>query len=736
LIPSDLGVTVERERFVATGRDRGPFDHLLRTAADAFGADAIGVVLAGTGADGSIGMKRLKEAGGLTVAQQVVGDGSALPASSIETGFVDFVLPLHEIAAHIQTPVDVKWPPAESQAATDTLRDILALVRVRSGHDFSAYKRATLYRRIARRMQVCECATLEAYHRYLREHPHELPHLLRDFLISVTNFFRDAEAFTALEQDIVPRLFANKGSNDQVRVWVTGCATGEEAYSIGMLLLEYASTLRAPPALQIFATDIDEAALAEARRGCYSDAIVADLTPERLVRFFTRESGQYRVTKELRELLLFSPHNVLRDPPFSRLDMVSCRNLLIYLDRDAQTRVLSLFQFGLRAQGVLFLGSSESAENTSTFAPLDVKNRLFLRQGTMVAANTPTLQAQRWNLPVLPNMPVVRERTTPIGEIHHRLVEYYAPPSMLLNSDLDVVHLSEHAGRYLQMAGGEPTRQALRLIHPELRLELRAAIYAARQSNAERRIVHFSDAAGSRHVEIRVRSVDMPDLGHGGVLVTFDDVPATMEEAKVIDDAGTIEPVMRQLEEELLRTRDQLRTTVEQYETSLEELKASNEELQAINEELRSATEELETSKEELQSVNEELTTLNQELKIKVDEISQANSDLQNLMMSTEIGVIFLDRNLNIKRFTPRVQDVFNIIPSDIGRPLTHLTHRLASDELTETAQSVLQSLRTVEKEVPTRNGSSYLVRWLPYRSIDDRIDGVVVTLIDVSDLR
>ncbi|HEY6039539.1 MAG TPA: PAS domain-containing protein, partial [Kofleriaceae bacterium] len=324
-----------------------------------------------------------------------------------------------------------------------------------------------------------------------------------------------------------------------------------------------------------------------------------------------------------------------------------------------------------------------------------------------------------------------------VGDLHHRLVEYYAPPSVLLNSELDIVHLSEHAGKYFTLGGGEPTRQALRLVVPWLRADLRTAIYAARQTGEERRIVRYEDNGEGKHLELRVRRVDMPELGQGATLVMLDDRPAAADvPAQALGSGTSMEPVVREIEEELHRTRDQLRTTVEQYETSLEELKASNEELQAINEELRSATEELETSKEELQSVNEELTTLNHELKIKIDELSHANSDLQNLMMSTEIGVIFLDRSLHIKRFTPRVQDVFNIIPSDIGRPLTHLTHRLHYEELAGTAQTVLQTLRTVEKEIPTRDGKSYLVRWLPYRSIDDRIDGVVLTLIDVSDIR
>ncbi|HEY6032705.1 MAG TPA: CheR family methyltransferase, partial [Kofleriaceae bacterium] len=406
LVPADRRVLVERGQLVVAGPDHGPFDQLLRGVADAITLRAVGIVLAGHGTDGSLGIKRIKETGGLTIAERVTGDEAALPAAAIETGFIDLVLPLEAIAEHVaqiaSEPPLAEDDPAHEADASDALRDILTLVRVRAGHDFSSYKRATLYRRIARRMQVCECSTLEAYQRYLRERPHELPHLLRDFLISVTNFFRDADSFEALAAETIPRMFQHKTSSDQVRVWVTGCATGEEAYSLGILLLEHAATQRSGTPIQIFATDIDEPALAEARSGLYSSAIASDVSPERLARFFTREGDQYRVTKELRELILFSPHNVLRDPPFSRLDLVSCRNLLIYLNREAQNRVLTMFHFGLRTDGRLFLGSSESAEGTSLFGVVDPKHRIFVRLSVPATLGDATLATGRWQ----PNIPV------------------------------------------------------------------------------------------------------------------------------------------------------------------------------------------------------------------------------------------------------------------------------------------------------------------------------------------
>jgi two-component system CheB/CheR fusion protein len=726
----------------------GALDRMLRSLADQRGANATVVVLGGTVADGTLGIRRMREAGGLTICQRTSDDGamSELPHTAIVSGNVDLVLPVDEIAERV---VSLAKADPIARAATDMvmgredlLQEILAMIRIRTGHDFSWYKRATLLRRLARRMQVCATESLSDYHRVLREQPAELGNLLRDFLISVTNFFRDPEAFDALAETVIPRLFRGKDHTDQVRVWVAGCATGEEAYSIAMLLSEYAMSLPAPPQLQVFATDIDEEALAEARAGIYPTQIATDVTAARLQRFFVYENDHFRVCKELREMILFSPHNVLRDPPFSRLDLVSCRNLLIYLNREAQNRVINTFHFALRHDGYLLLGSSESAEGMQQFSPTDAKNRIFERRIAPSAIATEAFVTAPRFLPTRTPSATSSGDSKPIGtfgELHHRAVEMYAPPSVLVNEDLDIVHLSENANKFLSFAGGEPSRQILRLVHPALRFELRGALYAARQPEnrgSVTRVVRFSEDGKQRAIEIRVRSVNIAEAGPATLLVMFDELDRAPEAAAHADASGHIEPVVREMEEELQRLREQLRTTIEQYETSLEELKASNEELHAINEELRSATEELETSKEELQSLNEELTTLTHELKHKVDELSRTNGDLQNLMSSTDIGVLFLDRQMSIKRFTPRIQQVFNLIPSDIGRPLEHITHRLDYADLAKAARQVIAELRTVDREVTSSEGKRYLVRMLPYRSLDDRIEGVVVTFVDVTDLK
>ena len=742
VVPPDRGVVIGPDSIVIDGaRDRAVLDLLFRSAADSVGADCAAIVLAGRANEGVLGLKRVKEVGGLTICE---ASEHGLDHAAIASGVVDLVLPIDAIsdrlAAFAAARTDVDGADNEP-AIADALRDILTLVRIRTGHDFTWYKRPTLYRRIARRMHVCQTATITEYHRYLRERPSELSSLLRDFLISVTNFFRDPEAYDALARQIVPHLFANKGAADPVRVWITGCATGEEAYSIAMLLLEHNARLHEPVPIQLFATDIDEDALAEARAGRYPASIAADVSPERLERFFVHETGGYRISRELRERVLFSPHNVLRDPPFSRLDLISCRNLLIYLNREAQDRVLDVFHFGLRATGYLFLGGSESAESvTFKFASVDTKYRIFARRssGTAQQLDAIVQAVAPWQPhPLMQTGPHLERAAASVSDLHHRLVEHYAPPSVLVNEELDIVHVGHDAGRFLTISDGEPTRQILRLVHPALRFDLRGAIYAARQPRrtTDARTVRFDDNGTTRLVELRVRAVDHLELGRGTLLILFDEVEDSRESPTTIGDPS-IEPVVREMEDDLHRTRELLRTTIEQYETSVEELKASNEELHAINEELRSATEELETSKEELQSVNEELTTLNHELEAKVEELSRANSDLQNLMTSTDLGVLFLDRDCNVKRYTPRVRDIFNIIPTDLGRPLAHLTHNLETSELPALAAQVLQDLRLIEREIVSRDRKRYLVRLLPYRSLEDRIEGVVVTMVDITVLK
>ena len=752
-------------------------DLFFRTLADTHGPHATAIVLSGIDGDGAIGIKRIKERGGLTIAQDpALAEHGGMPNSAIATGMVDWVLapadmPERLIAYH-RLEARLRLPPEEgphsAQApspARDTveaeLRDVLTFLRTRTGRDFSCYKRATILRRIGRRMQVNGVDDLPAYLGCLRTRPGEAAALLQDLLISVTNFFRDDHCFATLKKEL-PQVFAGKRPGDMVRAWVAGCATGEEAYSVAMLLNEHARTLDAPPLLQVFATDLDEQAIQFARDGLYSPVMEADVSEERLRRYFMREARGYRVRREIRETVLFAKHDLLKDSPFSRLDLVSCRNLMIYLNREAQSRLFEVFHFALRPEGLLFLGSSESAEDAAAlFSALDKKHRLFRqrpaqRTAFAVANGAGSLaavleaQTQRGSLSYagrhferapdqaeesrsMPSEP----RGMSWGELHFRMLEHIAPPSALVDAEHEILHLSPQAGRFLQLAGGEPSRNLVRLVHPALRIELRAALYEARESAGEAvaPAVPVEIDGQALHVTLRVRA--MPELASELLLVTFCAL-APGERSRPAEEPLRSErdPLSRQLDQELERVKSQLRETVEQYEASTEELKASNEELQAMNEELRSATEELETSREELQSINEELGTVNQEMKGKVDELARANSDLQNLMDATAIATVFLDRELRIKRFTPAAVSLFNLIPGDVNRPLDDLRSPLRYAELGDDARRVLERLMPIEREVSDAGGRWFLARLLPYRTLDDHIAGVVLTFVDISELR
>ncbi|MFT3883313.1 MAG: CheR family methyltransferase [Gemmatales bacterium] len=767
-------------KLVELKSDRGKrvaVDLFFRSLADTHGPHAAAVVLSGADGDGAIGIKRIKERGGLTIAQDPEeAEHAGMPRASIGTGMVDWVLKVAEIPKRLleyqsnearvklppeDGPVPIPVPISSADDGEAALRDVLVFLRTRTGCDFSYYKRATIVRRIARRMQVNSVDDVPSYLSFLRTHPGESGALLQDLLISVTNFFRDREAFTALEKHI-PELFKNKSSNEMIRVWVPACATGEEAYSLAMLLLEHAQQLDSPPTLQVFACDLDEGAIKIARGGHYADAISADVSEERLRRFFVKDHSGYRIRRELREMVLFATHDLLKDPPFSRMDLISCRNLLIYLNRDAQERVFDTFHFSLKTDGLLFLGTSESVEDGNRqFRVVDKKHRIYIRHGsprpglpipTGSSALLRVIDAQERTQiePVVhgrrfipESIPLAHSNFRPqldrnsLADLHLKLIERFAQPSVIVNAEHDLVHISEHAGQFLQFGGGEPTTNLLRVVHPHLRVELRTALFRATEIN------EVVDSLGIQaEIEGQPCTIDLHvspahEIAPGLLLVVFEKRTAHSEPEGTgkPNQPTTPEPAVRHLERELEQVKGRLRDTIEQYEASTEELKASNEELQAMNEELRSATEELETSREELQSINEELTTVNQEMKGKMDEIAHANSDLQNLMASTSIATVFLDRDLSIMRYTPSAVDLFHLIPGDLGRPLAHLKHRLSYPELISDAEQVLRKLVPLEREVQGED-DWFLARLQPYRTIEDHIAGVVLTFVNVTDRR
>lgn len=747
-------------------------DLFFRSLADTHGPRAIAVVLSGADSDGSIGIKRIKERGGLTIAQDPdEAEHHGMPQSAISTGMVDWILPVAQMPARIidyisreqklrvppedgPQPVQVAPPASESESEA-ALRELLAFLRARTGRDFSYYKRATVIRRVSRRMQINGLHDVPAYLSFLRTHPGEAGALLQDLLISVTNFYRDREAFVALEK-LVPELFRNRGPGDTVRVWTPGCATGEESYSLAIMLLEHARKLDAPPSVQVFGCDLDDAAIQVARAGIYSETIEADVSEERLRGYFIKDRHGYRVRREVREVVLFASHDLLKDAPFSRMDLVSCRNLLIYLNRDAQRRALDIFHFALRPKGLLLLGTSESVEEDSTlFDVLDKKHRIFRHRATQkvglpVPIGPSTLlraleaQEQAHRGPVLHSPSFARSATPPgaevstgndnlsLGELHFKLVERFAPPSVVVNTDYEIVHLSENAGRFLIISGGEPTLNLLRVVHPMLRLEVRAALIQATETGQTIEVKNLPIELGGKKRGVTIQVSPSRELVPGFLLVTFETTDLGGDETRPTQPLEP-EPVVRQLEREIEIVKLRLRDTVEQYEGNTEELKASNEELQAINEELRSATEELETSREELQSINEELATVNTELKSKLDELSHANSDLHNLMAATAIATLFVDRELRITRYTPPAVRLFKLIPGDLGRPLADLRNMLEYPELSADAEMVLQQLTPIEREIRSFD-EWFLARFLPYRTLDDRIAGVVLTFVDITE--
>jgi two-component system CheB/CheR fusion protein len=746
---SSLGLTeMERPRGAHVA-----IDIFFRTLAEVHRERAVAIVMSGTGSDGAVGLTRIKEQGGVTIAQSPAdAEHEGMPDAAIRTGVVDFVLPVGDMPQKLielwQNARTIEMPPVGDgevqvahvpepdavEQAEAALQRVIAILLNRTGHDFKQYKRATILRRIERRLQVRAVHTLPEYRALLEADPRECNALLDDMLIGVTNFFRDREAFEAVERDIIPELFKDKEPGDEIRVWVPACSSGEEAYSLAMLLADHAADMPQPPPFQVFASDIDNGAIAQARGGSYPSSIITDVAPVRLRRHFTKEDDRYHIRKGIRDRILFAAHNVLRDPPFSRLDMVSCRNLLIYLNREVQARVLEMFHFALKPGGYLFLGSSESAESVADyFVVVDKKNRIYRARQTSRSLGSGThVTSHVSRLPESIQRPPARRQFS-YADVHQRALAQSAPPSVVLDKDANIVHMTQQAGQFLRMGAGEPSRNVLALVLPELRLELRSALYQVQHGTQGVECRHIPVELGERRLNIgmKVRPFHDDESAEDFMLVLFDDVPPVVGQAP----AGAVRDdlVLTQLETELQRTKEQLQETIEHSEISTEELRASNEELQAINEELRSATEELETSKEELQSVNEELTTVNFELKVKVEETGKANDDLNNLIASTDIATVFVDSALRIKRFTPRATDIFSIIASDLGRSLLDLTHRLDYDQLAEDVSATFETLRPVEREVISDDGRWYIVRLLPYRTTEDRIEGAIMTFFDIT---
>ncbi|HEX6741641.1 MAG TPA: CheR family methyltransferase, partial [Sphingomicrobium sp.] len=725
---------------------RGTVDSMLISLAEHAQDRAIAVMLNGLGSDGTAGVSATKQFGGLSIAESLNGEADAAEQGAASpAGIVDLLLPLEQIPPQIALYIrGLRTLGAEEADGeiTDRVATLLSAIagtlKTVTGNDFHGYKLNTFLRRVQRRMQVVQAASIDEYAAKLRKDRDEVHHLFQDLLIGVTQFFRDLKEFEALEQEL-PKLFEGKGANDQVRVWVLGCATGEEAYSIAILLAEQLAKIDNGPTVQIFATDLDARALGSARAGRYSNAIVDHVTPERLARWFVTEGDTYRVAKELREMCIFSPHNLIKDAPFSRIDLLSCRNLLIYLNADLQTRVIPIFHFALRPGGLLFLGASESVtRHQKLFTAVDRKNRLFRR------LETPTK--------VLPEFPLVartaRDPKQPkaivpvrpgglaaaLSRRAEQAADRYAPAYVIVDTQFEVLHFSGRTGKFLEPTSGVASLNLFNLVHRDLRLDLRSALHEATEGTkrVEHSRISIKNNGSSSFVNLIVEPLlDGDDLT--ALLVLFQDGGPAVEALLEKGPKGRSDDHVERLDAELRLTKERLQATIEELESTNEELKSSNEEYQSINEELQSSNEELETSKEELQSVNEELHTVNAELDHRVRELAKANSDLRNLLESTQIATIFLDNDLRVRSFTPAATDIFHLLETDIGRPIDHLGARVDYPDMSDDVRKVLSKLGTVEREVSSREGSYYIARVHPYRSIDNFIAGAVLTFLDVT---
>ncbi len=752
IIPPNATLTMAGGRLrLATPRDEpGTVDAFFRSLAEDQGDNAIAVVLSGSGSDGAVGVRVIKEHGGLTVAQAASSSRfDSMPHSAVATGLVDLVLPVEdmpdrivEYARHI---MDVRAEVGQSfgDEARRNLVKIYTLLRRQTGHDFSQYKDSTFIRRVQRRMQVVQLSAVGDYIHLLRKDPREVDLLFRDLLIGVTHFFRDRRAFAALTSHVIPQLTEGKTAEDSIRVWVPACATGEEAYSIAILLREKLAKLQAPPKVSIFATDIDDEALDVARTGLYPASIEGDLSPERLERFFVKDGSSYRIVKDIREMCIFSLHNLIRDAPFSKLDLISCRNLLIYLDPALQSRIIPLFHFALRHGGYLFLGPSENVtQHTRLFAKVDAKYRIFKAQP--VGVERPVFEMPLGAVNYRNQAPAEKGALSPgddgVSRRAARMMEAYAPAYVVVDENHDVMHFAGRAGKYLQPSPGAASLNLFSILETSLRPDVRTVLHRAATTGqkAMRENALLSVNGGTQAVNIIAEPVPAPDGGPRHLVLAFQEVPAVQHPEQSGSPPGEDahkDQTIHHLEAELRASRERLQSTIEELETSNEEMKASNEEFQAVNEELQSSNEELETSKEELQSVNEELETVNAELNSKLESLERATNDRKNLLESTQIATIFLDNGLRIKSFTPPVTELFHLIEADMGRPITHIVSKLAYSHLEPDVRKVMRTLERSEQEVATADGEAiFLMRILPYRTVDNVIDGVVVTFIDISE--
>lgn len=731
---------------------RLPIDFFFRSMADDLQQRAIGVILSGMGSDGTLGLRAIKaNGGGVFVQEPATSKFDGMPRSAIDDGLADVIAAAEELPSRIfaylqHAPIMTRAAVSPDNRSQSALEKVVILLRSQTGHDFSLYKKNTVYRRIERRMGIHQIEKIADYVRFLQENPHEIELLFKELLIGVTSFFRDPAAWEILKNKAIPSILASRPTGGLVRAWVAGCSTGEEAYSLAIVFREVIATLKPTGnyKLQIFATDLDKDAIEKARTGIYPPNISADVSQERLKRFFEKDERDYRITREIRETIVFAPHNVIMDPPFTKLDILVCRNLLIYMEPELQKKLLPLFHYSLNTGGMLFLGSAETiGSNGSLFEALDSQSRIF-RHVNQGFRTSPVDFPASFALPQ-PELADIQAMPLKITGSEHNLqmitnqllLQHFAAAAVLTNGDGDIIYISGRTGKYLEPAAGKANLNIFAMAREGLRYELNVLFNSAlrKKKDMTKKGLTVGTNGGTQHVDLTVKLLDKPEVLRGCVMIVFSDVTgkeagnghARISPNQVSDSRNTI------LEDALRQAKDEIFTIREEMQTSQEELKSTNEEMQSANEELQSTNEELTTSKEEMQSLNEELQTVNQELQSKVSDLSQANNDMKNLLNSTDIATLFLDDELNVRRYTTRTATLIKLIPSDIGRPVTDIVTDLEYPSLADDARGVLHNLVFSEKQVSTSDGRWFTVKIMPYRTQENRIDGLVITFTDIT---
>ncbi len=722
---------------------RQPIDYFLQSLAEDQWNRAVAIILSGMGSDGETGVRMIKEKLGMAMAQDpATAKYNSMPLASIGTNLVDYVLTPEEmpirLIQYLNHPILSEDANAELRseiANSNSIEKILMLLRSHTGHDFALYKKSTITRRIDRRIAFHQLHDYSNYVNHLREDPQEIDVLFNELLIGVTKFFRDEHAFDSLKTLLLKRIIA-KESDEQVRIWVAGCSTGEEAYSVSMLVMECLDSLpqKRLPKVQIFATDLDPEAIETARAGQYHDNIGAYITPARLERFFTKKNGCYLIKKELREMIVFAQHNLIKDAPFTRLDLLCCRNVMIYLTTELQKKIIPVFHYSINPNGIMFMGPAETIGGfTDMFRALDPKWKLFeRREGELTSRITDFpfhISRAQAKTVRLEDSPSLLSKRTAEDTFNKILLENFTPASVLINDKGDILYSSGKTGRYLELPGGEAVMNIHKMAKEDLRYVLGNIIHQARSQKglAEITDIRLKEDGQSRSLNLKACLLQETSL-QGLILIIIEDKGLVKKVSRNSAKTAQDVKIVQELEKELVYTKQQLSSTVEQMETSLEELKSTNEELQSTNEELQSTNEESLTTKEEMQSLNEELMTINVQYQSKAEELTRINNDMKNLLDATEIGTIFLDNNMEILRFTPQVRKLFNLIPSDIGRPIMHIAFNFDHPGLETDIRKVIEKLTTIEIEIKTKTDEWYRLRVIPYRTMDNFISGAVLT--------